>query len=230
MSRRVARSALGIARRALGTAVTATIGLASTPARAHLLPAAHATLNLTGDSCFAVIAVPAETLSGVDDDHDARISSDELSRHQAAIREQTLAGFHLESAASSPRLVRIDLVLSPAHEGPADRGDAVVALVHFQLDAPASTLGVSTSLFDARGAIARWHVSASRDHRAETTVSVELTREQPTATLRMEAPAVASAPAPRPLPPSVWLTAIGVGGALAMFFARRGGPAASAHG
>jgi len=69
--------------------------LVATPARAHMIPPQHGTLNVLADSVFEVVAVPVTALRGVDDNGDGRLSVAEVSAHESDLQSQIGARFRL---------------------------------------------------------------------------------------------------------------------------------------
>jgi hypothetical protein len=84
--------------------------------------------------------------------------------------------------------VRVDLMLSPAHEGAGDRAAQIVALKHAQLDAEPTDLRVETDLFGSRPAERSFTLTATRHPASGTETEV--------ATFTPDAPAHAFFPTP----------------------------------
>lgn len=167
--------------RAISAALGAGALLLSARARAHLMAADRGTINVVGDGVFVVLSVPTSALSGVDDDGDGVVDQGELSRHEAAIREQVERRLSIFDGDRRATTVRIDLVLSPAHEGAPDRADQLVVLEHARFDAPPAALRVTLDLFPAQATDARVELTATRHPASGTEAhSVTFTPRAPT--------------------------------------------------
>jgi hypothetical protein len=105
---------------------------------------------VVGDAVFAVVSVQVSALHGWDDDGDGLLEVGELERHYDALRAEIDARFVLSDGDVRASTVRVDLVLSPQHEGAPDRADQIVALKHATFAAPPSDLQLTCDLFGAR--------------------------------------------------------------------------------
>jgi hypothetical protein len=140
-----------IARGAVVASVVAWWMLSSpSAAEAHLMAANRATLNVVGESVFAVVSVPVSALHGFDDDGDGVLSMPELERHQDALRTEIDRRFVVSDGDDAGTTVQIDLVLSPQHDGPQDRSSQVVALEHTRFSSAPRDLGILCDLFGGR--------------------------------------------------------------------------------
>jgi hypothetical protein len=155
----------------LGAAALA-LSLGARPAAAHLIPAQQGTVNVVGAGVFTVLSVPASALHGADDNGDGTIDLAELARHEADLRDEIDRRLTVRDGAAIARTVRVDLMLSPGHEGAGDRADQIVALKHAQLDAEPSDLRVETDLFGARPAERAFSLTATRHPASGTETEV----------------------------------------------------------
>jgi hypothetical protein len=138
-----------VKRASIATAATLSLALllGAPGAEAHLMAAGNGTVNVVGANVYAVLSVPVSALPSADDDHDGVLDARELDRHEAALRDEVDRRLAILDGAVTARTVRVDLILSPAHDGPGDRADHVVVLKHAVLDAPPAELRVRCDLF-----------------------------------------------------------------------------------
>lgn len=139
----------------------------ATPARAHLLPAQTATMNLVDRAAFFVVAVPASALHGVDTDGDGRLSLAELDRGKAYISAQFDARFHATSNGQSGRPVLTWVV--PPDEG-APSMDYVVIMHRVDFADTPTGLVVTTDLFGTAPGQAVMTLTATRGAATEVAV------------------------------------------------------------
>ena len=73
------------------------MALSALPARAHMMPAGQATLNVLEDAVFEVVSVPVSAVAsaGADEDHDGRLSDREVAAHEGALVSQVVSRFKL---------------------------------------------------------------------------------------------------------------------------------------
>lgn len=135
--------------RVLGVLTLGACLLSATPAEAHLIAVDHGTINVVDDAAFTVLSVPTSSLHGADDNGDGVLDAGELERHETTLREEIDRRLAILDGATLASTVRIDLILSPQHDGPSDRANQVVVLKHARFAAPPLALGVRCDLFGA---------------------------------------------------------------------------------
>lgn len=121
--------------------------LASARAEAHLMVAQHGTLNLVGDGAFMVLSIPATALPRADDDHDGRLSRDELARHYRDIAATVSAGVSLVDRDGSHAPEGILLSLSPDDDAPDAPAPQLVALGRIAHPHPDESATLTLSLY-----------------------------------------------------------------------------------
>ncbi len=167
----------------LGLAVSALVLSIAAPARAHLLPAGHATVNVVGHDAFCVGSVPVSTLESVDDDGDGTLDRAELARHEDDVRAQIEGRFSVGAGDDRAHVVRVDLVLSPEHDASPDRAEHVIFLEHVAFE------GDPLNDRDVRVV---WDLFGARETEHEVAVTVTLhpdgRKEMQTATLTRAQP------------------------------------------
>ena len=124
-----------------------TLTLFALPAQAHLMPAKQGTLNVVGDSVFAVLSVPVTALHNVDDNGDGALDINELRHHEKDIRAELDRRLSLFDGDRAGDLVTVDAVLSPEHDATPDRADHLVLLKHSRFPQPVRDLRVTCDLF-----------------------------------------------------------------------------------
>ncbi len=157
-----------IAPRAARLMLGLSLGLLARTADAHLIAPGHATVHVVNDAAFVVLAVPVSALHGADDDGDGELSLAELDHHHAALEAEIDRRFAVADADGSrpAATARVDLVLSPEHQGAQDRSTTIVALKHVTFAAAPRAVDVRTDLFGARPGERELSVSAREgDHR-----------------------------------------------------------------
>lgn len=87
--------------------------LLSQNAWAHTLPVDNGTINVNDDTAYLVLSLPVQALTEVDDNDDGKLSYDELTTHNDAVRAQITAGFEFinqrDSGDDSQRLSIVSL-------------------------------------------------------------------------------------------------------------------------
>ena len=136
--------------------------VAPRPALAHLMSPSHGTLNVVDDAVFSVIAVPASALHGYDDDGDGLLDVGELERHHAELEAEVDRRFVLADGEARGTTLLVNLFLSPQHDGPADRADGLVALVHTRFARPVEEVTLACDLFGARESERQLTIKATR--------------------------------------------------------------------
>jgi HupE / UreJ protein len=103
------------------------------PAQAHLMVAQRGTLNIVGTGGFVVMALPVDSLSGVDDDGDGLLSLDEMRRHAPQIELQVQRGLQLLGEDGPRPLQAVMLNLSPDDDNSPGPARQLVVLGRFAL-------------------------------------------------------------------------------------------------
>jgi hypothetical protein len=127
------------------------VALSALPARAHMMPAGQATLNVLEDAVFEVVSVPVSAVAsaGADEDHDGRLSDREVAAHEAALVSQVVSRFKLFDGEREGTL-ELSIVRSEADDrDPATAAGAqqLLALLKTRFPAPPRALRVETDLF-----------------------------------------------------------------------------------
>jgi hypothetical protein len=128
------------------------------PVQAHLMVAQRGTLNFVGTGGFVVMAVPVDSLTGVDDDGDGLMSMAEMKAHGSAIETQVQRGLQLSDAAGARPLQALLLNLSPDDSTPLAPAAHIVVLGRFALPEvdgkplPTSGLTLRFTLFGKKAA------------------------------------------------------------------------------
>lgn len=155
---------------AAGALVTA---LSAAPASAHLIPAQQGTVNVVGTSVFAVLSVPVSALTGADDDGDGVVTLTEFERHEGALRAEIDRRLGIRDGDALAETVRVDLILSPQHDAPADRSDQIVALKHARFPAAPRALRVESDLFGSGASEKALKITATRPAATGTATGTE---------------------------------------------------------
>ncbi len=124
------------------------LGLAlwSSAALAHLMPEQKGTINVQGDSVYVVLSVPVSALTGFDDNKDQVLSTEELQRHQAQLREQIDRRLLITHKGQTGQTMVVNLVHSPLHEQTV-QADQLIVLKHVRFAALPSEPEIHTDLF-----------------------------------------------------------------------------------
>jgi len=102
---------------------------------AHLMPAQNGTINIEGNSVFAAISVPISSLLHFDDDHDGKISNEELLLHQLAIEKEVDSRLMIKDGAIKGKTTWLNLIVNPPHiSTEINRSDELLILKHTQFD------------------------------------------------------------------------------------------------
>lgn len=149
-------------RRGIATAGALVTALSAAPASAHLIPAQQGTVNVVGTSVFAVLSVPVSALTGADDDGDGVVSLTEFERHEGALRAEIDRRLGIRDGDALAETVRVDLILSPQHDAPADRSDQIVALKHARFPEAPRALRVESDLFGSGASEKALKITATR--------------------------------------------------------------------
>jgi len=134
----------------------------SSAAFAHLMPSKQGTLNVVGDSVFAVVSVPVSALHGFDDDGDGLLSTKELRSHLASLQAEVDRRFVVSNGAAVGKTVLINMMLSPQHDTAGDKAEQLIVLKHVQLDAPPTDLRLECDLFGERATEREISITATR--------------------------------------------------------------------
>ena len=102
---------------------------------AHLMPAQNGTINIEGNSVFAAISVPISSLLHFDDDHNGKISNEELLLHQLAIKKEVDSRLMIKDGAIKGKTTWLNLIVNPPHTSTEiNRSDELLILKHTQFD------------------------------------------------------------------------------------------------
>lgn len=127
--------------RAAALLVAALFAIAATsPATAHALPPATATINLVGDRAYVAAAVPLEMVPRVDTNRDGLIDAREAEVSRAAFEEALLSRLWLRTASGNASFV---FAFTP---GDTEPSPYVVVMAGFQLRDSSGPLTVRTRL------------------------------------------------------------------------------------
>lgn len=168
--------------------------LGARTAQAHLIPAGRGTVNVVGESVYAVLSVPVSAIQGIDDDRNGVVDAEEFRRHEADVKAEIDRRLAIADGSTPATTVRVDLVLSPQHDGASAQADQIVALKHAKLAAAPIDLRVRCDLFGASATEKELKITATRHPASGTETQV--------AALTPAAPehAFFSPPAPPPPP------------------------------
>lgn len=116
-------------------------------ASAHLMPPNEATINVIGNSCYIVVAVPAAALTHIDADHNGLLSLDELRAANQEIVAQFTRGWQLRDGASTGHIL-FTYVLAPEGDAtPAAGTTYVVIMQRLEFKRAPRALRLETHLF-----------------------------------------------------------------------------------
>jgi hydrogenase/urease accessory protein HupE len=113
---------------------------------AHLMPEQRGTINVQGDSVYVVLSIPVTALTGFDDNKDLVLSTEELQRHQAHLREQIDRRLLITHKGQTGQTMVVNLVHSPLHEQTV-QADQLIVLKHVRFAALPSEPAIHTDLF-----------------------------------------------------------------------------------
>lgn len=149
-------------------------------ARAHLMPATHATVNVVANNAYIVLSVPTSVLRGYDDNHDRMIDVQELARHGDALRAQILGRFSILDARLRP-VSSVTWLLTP-NTGDAARQPSTYLLVvqSVAFPSPPTALSLRYDLFGPTAAEQQLTLTTTRGSETE---GVLLTPAHPTSRL-----------------------------------------------
>lgn len=135
-------------RRALLAFVAVGLGwsLALPSAYAHLMPEQKGTINVQGDSVYMVISIPFSALTGFDDDRDGLLSTEELQRHHAALRDQVDRRLLITHQGQTGQTAVVNLVHSPLHETSV-HADQLIVLKQVRFATLPTQPSIHTDLF-----------------------------------------------------------------------------------
>lgn len=159
-----------------GLLAFAALLLTATPAWPHLLPAQQGTVNVLGNYAFIALSVPVSAFPQYDDDGDHFLSIDELTRHQAALKQEIDRRLQVFSGADHGKTVTLDLMLSIPDDQGGSKAEQVLVLKHVVFSAAPKTLGWETDLFGTGPADQRLMITATRGSEKE---AAQLTPERP---------------------------------------------------
>ena len=154
----------------VGAACLLSAGLVQ-PAHAHLMLAQRGTLNVVGDGAFMVLSLPVSAFNGVDDDHDGKLSPEEVQKHAQALSAQVQRGVQLLDGDRALPLQGILLQLSPddananANAGGAAR--QLIVLGRFALAEHRRGLRFRLSLFGPQAGEGAQEISVSQGSRVQ---------------------------------------------------------------
>jgi hypothetical protein len=126
-------------------AVCLAAGLLVMPARGHLMPDGHATLNVQDGRAFVAVSVPLVWLGPVDDNADGHLSPAELQTHRPRILQAVTAGLQILNGGQGGALRDVLLSPSPAHERTDGAGTHLLVLGSVELAAPQAAVRVRLS-------------------------------------------------------------------------------------
>lgn len=114
---------------------------------AHVMVAQQGTLNIKEDGVYMVISVPVSAFSGIDDDEDGKLSSEEFALHRPAIIKTVQSNIMLKD--ETAELALKGLMLSPvlSHHAPNEPATQLVVMGRFSLDNANNTLEYQVNLF-----------------------------------------------------------------------------------
>jgi HupE / UreJ protein len=141
-------SCLCRAMRALPTLCAMLLSLIMLPAaQAHLMVAQRGTLNLVNNGAYMVMALPVDAFTGVDDNGDGLMSTDEMRAHSRDIAIQVEAGLQLLGDAGPRPLEGLLLNLSPDDNTPMAPAKHLAVMGRFALaDVASSASGLKLRL------------------------------------------------------------------------------------
>ncbi len=142
------------------------VGLFTSLASAHLLPAQNATINIIDNAAFVVVSVPVSALSGVDDNRDGMLTPAEIQLHSDSITQQFSARFHVSDRGKSGATV-LNWIVPPQTDGSDDRSTYVVLMQRVNFASPIQNPEISTDLFGTAPNEASLTITATRDSAAQ---------------------------------------------------------------
>ena len=99
------------------------------------MPAQNGTINIEGNSVFAAISVPISGLLQFDDDHDGKISNEELLRYQSAIEKEVDSRLIIKDGAIQGKTTWLNLLVNPPHLSMENnKSDELLVLKHAQFN------------------------------------------------------------------------------------------------
>lgn len=136
---------------------------------AHVMVAQHGTLNVLDNGVFMVLSLPVSAFSGIDDDNDGKLSSNEFSQHRTAIARVVHKKVVLKD--NNGKLALEDMILSPVmpHQAPNAPASQLIVMGKYNLPDPASPLEYKVELFGKAPAEQLLKISANRkfDHKKQ---------------------------------------------------------------
>jgi len=146
--------------------------LLTTAAWAHMMPAQQGTLNILDNVVFAALSVPCSALRGIDDNHDGRVSQDELRAHSAEIQAQLTRAVRFFNGDVAGRL---DLVMPMVEQDERDSTSMagsthVLVLMKSTFAAPPTALRLETELFGSAASEQQLTFKATRGADTEAAI------------------------------------------------------------
>lgn len=121
------------------------------PAAAHLMPQGQGTVRLVGDSAYSAIAVPARTLSGIDDNGDGLLSIAEIDAHRADISRQVATLIRYDDGEVAGKVLFEDFMMPQQDEAGVKAAGYLVAAQRFQWPHAVTSVRLHTRLFEQPG-------------------------------------------------------------------------------
>jgi hydrogenase/urease accessory protein HupE len=140
-----------------------------TAAMAHLLPRQTATMTVSGQSAYFVVAVPVSALAGVDDDGDGELSRREILVHNRLIQRQFDDRFRVQDRDAAVTGRRTWAV--PANrDRPDERLDYVVVMHRVDFAQEPLSPVLETDLFGSGPGESRMTITATRGSQTEVAI------------------------------------------------------------
>jgi hydrogenase/urease accessory protein HupE len=146
--------------------------LLTTAAWAHMMPAQQGTLNILDNAVFAALSLPCSALHDVDDNHDGRLSQDELRVHASEIQAQLARGMHFFDGDLAGRLDLVMPMVEPDERDSTSMAGSTHLLVLLKstfTHAP-TALRLETTLFGAAANEQQLTLKATRGADSEAAI------------------------------------------------------------
>lgn len=158
-------------RAAFGSVLLATM-LRTTAAWAHMMPAQQGTLNVIDNAVFAALSVPCSALRGVDDNHDGRLSADEVRAGGAKIQAQLIRGLRFFDGRAPGRVDLVIPIAEPDERDPTSTAGSrhLLVLIKSTFAATPASLRIEIDLFGQTAAEQQITFKATRGADTEAAI------------------------------------------------------------
>ncbi len=136
------------------------------------MPAQQGTINVLGNAVFAALSLPVSAFTGIDDNHDGRLSQREQQAHADTLTHQITRRFRFYNG-DQPGVVEMVMPMVDADERDSTSvagGTHVLVLIKSVFSAPPTALRAETDVFGSAANERQLTIKATRGSEAEAAV------------------------------------------------------------